>query len=255
MHENTHVVNFSDCFGIWAQSDLSQPAKLQATIDYYEKECKENPKSEFIDTYSGITCFTVDGALLPKECKKLIQRAEDIGFKDLTSYRKGYRDNQRVVLRDVKSARILFSRVKHLLPQEITVVNSCDGGQNQTWVLSHLNPLMRFGKYNQNDAFAAHKDAGFGDSRSKAMLTIMFYLNAFTTKSGDPSGRTRMLTLNKTCKKSEDDKCTVLDAVVPAPGRCVIFNQYSIYHDGESVKDCLEPKYILRTDIMYQLKR
>jgi hypothetical protein len=257
-YENTHEVDFSHCFDVSASTLSLHSTKtlhknhLLNTIRYYTKECQERPiDNEFINTYSEITCFTLDGLLSPDECKNLIQAAEESGFKDLErGYRKGYRDNQRVVLYDEISATILFDRVKGYLPRRIVELSS-----DTEWELGYLNPMIRFGKYNPNDAFAAHKDSGFSDVKnkrdSKAMLTIMFYLNSVVSLSSKQGGRTRMLTLNKTCRKSEDDKCEVLDAIEPAAGKCIIFNQYCIYHDGESVGDCEEPKYIMRTDIMF----
>jgi hypothetical protein len=246
MHENTQCVDFSDCFDSNFKPPRQKRNNLTNTIDYYTKECEEYGQNhEFMDTFEKITCFTLDRMLSEEECKTLIDTSECQGYKDLQSYRKEYRGNQRVVLYDPKSAKILFERVKKYLPK--TVVE-CSGN---VWTLKELNPMIRFGKYNPDDAFAAHKDSGFNELGTKAMLTVMFYLST-VDNSQQVGGRTRMLTLNKTCRKSEDENCEILDMVEPKEGKCIIFNQYSIYHDGEKVKEGL--KYIMRTDIMYLLE-
>lgn len=254
-YENSFSRDFSRALDTVKSDKIIGPNVLKRTKEYYEKECqaalKDTSQRDFVEPYKEITAFTLDNVLSVVECKKLIATAEDQGFKDLQSYRKGYRDNQRVVLHDPKSAKILLERVRAFLPPEIVILNT---SRSERWVLDAINPMFRFGKYNPDDAFAAHKDAGYSPSQDRrSMLTIMWYLSDVEPVSGsEMGGRTRMLTLNKTCRKSEDSACEVLDAVVPTPGRCVIFNQYCIYHDGESVKKCKNPKYIMRTDIMYK---
>jgi hypothetical protein len=248
--ENAHTIDLRPCFDARAPR-ITHYARMLNTLDYYTAEAKAEPRSEFMDIFTPWTAFTLDNVLTPTECQRLIALTEGVGYKDLTTYRKGYRDNQRLSIHSAAAAEILWQRVSDLLPGRIRVLNG--EGRDHDWVPSHLNPLLRFGKYNPpTDAFAAHKDSGYDDTGGMAMLTFMVYLNSFRTLTGEPSGRTRMLTLNKTLSKSGDADCTVLDAVTPTAGRCVIFNQRSIYHDGESVGTCDRPKYILRTDICYK---
>ncbi len=245
--ENKYTINFSD----FLEKDKkleTLPNVLINTKTYYESECKQAifEKTNIIEKFKEITCFTLDNVLSKKECDNLIQLTEEKGYKDLLTYRKGYRDNQRIVIEDEISAEILFKRVKKFLPYRISV------HPNMEWTLHSINPNLRFGKYNKNDAFKAHKDSGYNPSYDiKPMLTIMFYLSPTL----ENKGRTRMLTLNKTNCQSEDINCKILDMVIPVPGRCVIFNQYTIYHDGETVGECETPKYIMRTDIMYKLSK
>lgn len=230
-------------------SDEVELTPCQNTVDYYTRELTLADAKEHMEPYKEVTCFYVDGILTDTECSALIQFAEMAGFQDLAGYRKGYRDNQRVSIYDLEAAEILMTRIEWLLPKEIQIGRI-------TWEVSHMFPLFRFGKYNPNDKFVAHKDAGVQHTNDRRpVLTVMWYLNAVedADQPDVPCGRTRMLTLNKSCKKS-DDKCEVLDAVEPRAGRCVIFSQGCIYHDGETVKNCVKPKYIMRTDIMYRRK-
>jgi hypothetical protein len=246
-YENTHNFDFHECFDSVNADTPNRETNLIETIKYYTNECNESNSTEYIERYKPIICFTID-SLSQTECTNLINMAESIGFKDLTSYSKGYRDNQRVVLYDPLSADILYNRLKKFIPKKIK-----DLSTGIKYKLDHINPMFRFGKYNPNDAFSPHKDSGFSSENCKPLLTIMFYLNSmvYPSNSGQARGRTRMLTLNKTCKKSEDINCKVLDAVEPEAGKCIIFNQSCIYHDGESVGNCEGSKYIMRTDIMF----
>lgn len=265
-NENYHKIDLDDCFSTSSSNAVLKKEPLHAilltkTIEYYEKECAESVKgkNEFVDPLKEVTCFTVDEVLSKEECSNIIKKTEKIGYQDLKSYRKNYRGNQRLVLDSPKTAKILFNRVKHLLPKTVTLLGDKSRGcKDENLKLDGLNSTIRFGKYNPNDEFGAHKDSGFTDVSDvyvtrKAMLTIMFYLNDFPSSEQAPTGRTRMLTLNKTPYKSEDVNCEVLDAVTPTAGKCIVFNQYSIYHDGENVGNCVEPKYIMRTDIMYRV--
>ncbi len=229
-------VNFSSCIDPKYKSS-QKPTNLTNTIEYYVNEM--TLKEDWMDNFSKVIAFTLDNALTSQECEKLIAIAEKHGFKDIYGYRKEYRGNKRVTLECDEVAKILYNRIKHLIPQELTI----NGVLHKP---TGLNPSFRFGKYDQNDAFAAHKDSGFS-STGRTALTIMYYLNSTSENAG---GHTRMLTLNKTGKKSEDVNCKVLDSITPTQGKCIIFNQSSIYHDGEPV--LIPPKYIMRTDIIYK---
>lgn len=233
--------------GISEEVELFQ---CQNTIDYYTRELQAEDAKDHLEPYGEITCFYADGVLSAGECQALIAMTEKLGFQDLRSYRKDYRGNQRLTIYDLDAAEILMNRIGWLLPEEIKI------GQ-VTWQLSHMFPLFRFGKYNPGDKFAAHKDAGVQHhSDRRPVLTVMWYLNEVhdADQPNEPCGRTRMLTLNRSCRKSDDEKCQILDAVDPKAGRCVIFSQGCIYHDGETVRNCVAPKYIMRTDIMYVRK-
>lgn len=253
-YDNSFICDFSDCFGK-IKKNATNFTVLENTKKYYEEQCVlalKNPKlRNFVEPCSEITCFTVDEVLSKDECQNLINKSESYGYKDLSGYRKDYRGNQRVVLKSDEVAKIIMNRVRNWLPNYITIIDN--NGEHEIWDLDYINPLFRFGKYNSDDLFRAHKDSGFSpNERTKSMLTIMFYLSELEDET---VGRTRMLTLNETCQRHEDVNCKVLDAVIPKPGRCIVFNQYSIYHDGESVGQCPNiKKYIMRTDIFYTLR-
>lgn len=214
---------------------------LDNTIKYYQEECINKSNSDFVDYLENITCFTLDNILTNQECELIIKNTEKYGYQELTSYNKNYRGNQRLILQAPCAAITLFNRVKKYLPEKIV--------SKYTWKLHTINPRIRFGKYLDNESFEPHKDSGYAENdQEESMLTIMFYLSSTETDRG----KTQMLTLNKTCLKSNDSDCKILDSVIPVPGRCVIFNQRSIYHAGENIGKCINPKYIMRTDIIYK---
>lgn len=244
--ENLHELDFDYLFT--ENVKITNKNILQNTIDYYKKECVKG--NDYVDPLyidiENIVCFTVDNVLSNSECENIIKFSETQEYKDITTYRKDYRGNQRLILYSPKSADKIYARVKYLFP-ELNI----NGKKYKPY---NLNPYIRFGKYNANDAFGAHKDSGLiYDENSYTLLTIMIYLNSVTDKLGNKTGKTRMLTLNKTPYKSEDLNCKILDEAIPSPGRCVIFSQNSIYHDGENVGNCVTPKYIMRTDVIYKL--
>lgn len=175
--------------------------------------------------------WTVDGVLSAAECGELIERmeaADRAGEAELASIdrpggpvvRPDVRNNTRVTFDDVELAARLFERIRDHVPERL-----------MGWVVCGANERLRFYRYQPGQRFAAHFDGSFQRSDSeRSLLTFMLYLN-----DGFEGGETTFLELG--------------DAIVPKPGRALLF-QHPILHEGSEVR--AGTKYAIRSDIMYR---
>jgi predicted 2-oxoglutarate/Fe(II)-dependent dioxygenase YbiX len=168
--------------------------------------------------------FVIDDVLNAEECAALIRRAEDQGFElaPITTA-KGFkvdletRNNDRVIFDDVHLATLLWSRVRHAVPQ-ILAVRQAVG----------LNERFRLYRYAPGQRFSWHSDGVFRRASGEmSLLTFMIYLN-----DGYSGGETRF----------EDTK------VVGRAGMALLFH-HGMVHEGAEVTE--GRKYALRSDVMY----
>ena len=166
-----------------------------------------------------------------QQCDYLIKWSEEYGYAEALIRARGQgevmnkdvRDNDRVIWDDEVMAYELFERVKDLVPQMI------DGYEP-----IGLNERFRFYRYKDGQRFRPHVDGAFKRSETEvSLLTLLIYLN-----EGFEGGSTNLITLN------ED--------IVPKKGMLLLFD-HKILHAGMPVTNGV--KYVLRTDVMYRLKK
>jgi prolyl 4-hydroxylase len=155
------------------------------------------------------------------ECKKLINRAEKIGFEPVDRYE--YAKYGRVIIDDEILANNLFKKIKDIIPNTINGMK-----------VKKINNIFRFSKYNIDGEFKLHKDS-FNQDRY-----------------GNRSAMTLNIFLNENFKGGETDfylenKKTLRISVIPKSGRGVLFDSQQ-YHCGNKVLSGF--KYLIRTDIM-----
>jgi hypothetical protein len=172
----------------------------------------------------------VEGFFTQEECKGFITFSEKEGYseslirsKDGEVVNKSIRDNDRVIWDNPQCAGHLWDLVKDMVPSDI------DGYEP-----IGLNDRFRFYRYKDGQQFKPHVDAPYKKSESElSKLTLLIYLNE------DFEGGATTLVL-----EGEDIK--------PKEGMLFLFEQ-KIMHCGRPVTT--GTKYVLRTDVMYRLKR
>ena len=224
--------------------------------------------------------WLVDGLFSPEECTVLLAHAEAHGF-GTTHYEPTYRGNLRLTTIDKTLADAVWERLRESVPSSLTLSkpeSEAERGDlwweqypdaDGVWEACGLNECWRLAKYRAGDRFLCHCDEAFvrttdngrtsdgradgGATREMSMLTVNIYMN------GDfEGGRTRFFLrqdwweqfgANYRLKEGAEADA----AVVPAPGRCLLFQQppgRGYYHDGEAVfSGC---KYLFRSDVMYR---
>jgi prolyl 4-hydroxylase len=167
--------------------------------------------------------------VLPKEyCDALIAASEKRGYKAATiNTERGarlvshIRNNKRVMYKDMELAEKLWQMVKDWVPP--VYGNSFAIG---------LNELFRFYRYEPGEQFARHCDESFiRNDEEASYFTILFYLNEDYT-----GGQTVF-----------DHK-----VVQGKTGSALLF-LHALPHTGAAV--IRGTKYVLRTDVMYRLKK
>ncbi|NOS92066.1 MAG: oxidoreductase, 2OG-Fe(II) oxygenase [Cyclobacteriaceae bacterium] len=171
--------------------------------------------------------FTIDSFWTKKQCEDFIAKSESIGYEPATVTTengdiivKEVRNNNRVIYQDIALAESLWQEAKPFAPTKFG--NSLAVG---------LNELFRFYKYLPGQQFKKHRDQSFiRNDREASYFTFMIYLN-----DGYEGGET-----------------TFNDLIIqPQQGTALIF-QHDLEHECASVTQGV--KYVLRTDIMFQLQ-
>lgn len=171
--------------------------------------------------------YLIENFWSPERCDEFIRKTESIGYEAATIQTdKGprvvdfIRNNNRVVYKDFGLAEDLWKDLQPHAPVEI--------GDS---VSIGLNELFRFYKYQPGQQFKKHRDQSYiRNSKEASYFTFMIYLN-----DGFKGGATTF------------DGLTV----TPQKGAALIFYHY-LEHEGSEVLEGV--KYVLRTDIMFQLK-
>lgn len=172
--------------------------------------------------------YTIDHFLTDEECDEWINRAEQIGFEEAKinidgaqKMMKMVRDNERILYTDKLYALQLWKRLKPYVRPVIGNSFACG-----------LNELFRFYKYNRGQRFKMHVDGTYQRSETEcSYYTFMVYLN-----DDYEGGKT---------------KFDSGEFVTPQKGRALIF-RHSLRHEGARLTDGI--KYVLRSDIMYQMR-
>jgi predicted 2-oxoglutarate/Fe(II)-dependent dioxygenase YbiX len=180
----------------------------------------------------GKTCFVVDGALTRAACEAVIAEAERRGFAATGGdYPPSYRDNDRLVIDDDRSARALFSTLADVLPARL------ERSDGTTHRLQGMNGRFRLCRYRDGQSFRVHQDGAYVPTTAlRSLLTCQISLSDPGEFSG---GRTRFYA---------DRGGELLFGLRPERGAAIVFD-HDLWHDGEPVGS--GTKYVLRTDVMY----
>jgi prolyl 4-hydroxylase len=171
--------------------------------------------------------YLIENFWSDERCIDFINKTESIGYEPATVQTENgprlvdfIRNNNRVIYKDFSLANELWSALKDYAPVSI--------GES---VAIGLNELFRFYKYQPGQQFKKHRDQSYiRNDKEASYFTFMIYLN-----DDFKGGATTFNDL----------------IVTPKRGSALIFHHY-IEHEGSEVLE--GTKYVLRTDIMFQLK-
>ena len=180
----------------------------------------------------GDYIWAIDGLLDRSECDRLIAWTEALGYSraPLTTA-KGpvmeprVRNNRRVMVDDLPLSRLLFDRLAPAIGWR--------PGRGAQPV--GLNERLRFYRYEVGERFAAHYDASFerpGAPGIRSLFSVLVYLNG-----GCEGGETHFFEQGH--------------RIVPEAGLAVAF----VHHQRHaSLPVRAGRKYVLRSDLMYDLR-
>lgn len=182
--------------------------------------------------------FTVDDVFSNQECLSFIELSHqyhyetaDIFVNSARQVLTNVRNNKRVIYDDIQLAETLFSKLKHLLPEQLN-----------GWTLSGLNERFRFYRYENGETFRPHWDGihEVNDWHS-SQLTLLIYLSEDFT--GGETIFYRDSGMLKPCKETQ------IACIQPKLGQILVFEHQQL-HEGAPVLS--GQKYVLRTDVMYK---
>eukprot|EP01102_Stenamoeba_stenopodia_P002892 TRINITY_DN1277_c0_g1_i2.p1 TRINITY_DN1277_c0_g1~~TRINITY_DN1277_c0_g1_i2.p1 ORF type:complete len:282 (-),score=57.56 TRINITY_DN1277_c0_g1_i2:34-879(-) len=199
--------------------------------------------------------FVLYNVLTPEECKYFIDETERFGYDELC-YRKDYRNNVRLVLRQEELAQLIFERVKPFLDQKVSItlgnVKHFAGDDSAVgqWEATGLNECWRFCRYDRSGHFGPHFDGEFcRNQEERSFYTFMIYLNG-----GFEGGETNFVGDNQTIFKDPATGCiraekeNIIESVKPEPGLVLVF-QHKTMHEGAALAG--DKKYIARSEVMF----
>ncbi|OON66917.1 prolyl hydroxylase family protein [Hymenobacter sp. CRA2] len=170
--------------------------------------------------------YLMEDFLTKKECLDYIVLSEKLGFEPAKVNTSGgarlvpgIRNNNRAFYKSEELAQTLWEKAQEFIPTPF--------GHS---VATGLNELFRFYRYQRGHQFRGHFDESYARSSTEASLfTFMMYLND-NFQGGDTAFRAVR--------------------VRPRQGAALLF-EHRLFHEGSEVRQGV--KYVLRTDVMYQL--
>ena len=201
--------------------------------------------------------YILKNLLTKRECQEMINVLNEYGFKGLgngvNQYPSEMRNNKRIRIMSKMMSAILESRIFPFM-KPILEINKESHTLHKarvhhgTWKRDAINPLIRFYRYDSNNKFLKHCD--FGETPDplcyRTFVTCLIYLNNGGGVEFN-GGATRLF---HDYNDGTIPKWTNYASVVPEAGMCLVFNQ-NMMHDGENVMVKTNPKYCLRSDILY----
>jgi WD40 repeat protein len=173
------------------------------------------------------TCLLAHAVLEPSTCATVIEGATRSLGSTAVDYPPSYRDNDRTMFDDHELARVLFERVRSILPAELAT-------ENGPARLVGLNHRFRICRYRNGQSFRIHQDGAHRNGDVRSRLTLQIYLD-----ERFEGGKTRFYDARRGAP---------IGAVVPRTGTAIVFD-HELWHDGEPVTS--GTKHVLRTDVLY----
>jgi len=174
------------------------------------------------------------------------------------------RDCEKTELMDAELSERIWQRLKNLVPQTVVVDENGDdiglpGSESVlhgSWRACGVNPFFRIVRYAGNGVghFGPHRDGAFERSfGERSLLTINGYLNELQPEHG---GCTRFVDGSLGIHKDEQGRFVTPESAVthcvrPESGAAVVFF-HGLMHDGQPLSAGAPPKWLFRTEVMYQ---
>lgn len=201
----------------------AEEEEVAATEESADSGAKEIRKMEL--HIGKKVAFILYNVLSPAECRHLVAKTEEMGYKPMPEYPTSYRSNTRLIIDDEELQEEIWRRVQPHIPAEFE-------DRRGKWHPYGLNARWRFCRYTPGQHFSSHCDGAFElGVRDRSQLTFMFYLNG-----GFDGGATVFLEGGR-------------KEVQPEAGMVLIF-QHNILHEGQRL--ATDKKYIMRSDVMYR---
>lgn len=186
------------------------------------------------EEFDSSRIFLLHEFLSSDECAALIRRSEDLRYEVGTVggvIAEGIRNNERVVIDDKPLADAFYQRAAPWLPPEV------EGRR-----LVRFNERWRFYRYRPGQTFRPHRDGAYTSFHiyEQSAVTFMIYLNQEMR-----GGETRFFVDAEHAVQGQ-----AYVSVKPTTGSALVF-LHSIWHEGAAVLS--GEKYVLRTDVMYNL--
>mmetsp|Transcript_9484 Transcript_9484/g.13947 ORF Transcript_9484/g.13947 Transcript_9484/m.13947 type:complete len:274 (-) Transcript_9484:232-1053(-) len=208
--------------------------------------------------------WVVEDILTSSECQDLTQRAIELGIE--TTQSTGdirHRNSTTVSLDDEGLAKKIFERIREHIPQEVWVGKDCSHhglkhskeGLYGNWTPYALNSRWRIVCYPGSGHFGPHRDGWhMEDEHHRSFITINGYL---TDRPVGFGGATRFVKDNIDANLNDEGIFTTAEKDVlhrieaDKAGKAVVFF-HDLLHDGEPLKQGSPPKWVFRTEIMYE---
>jgi len=227
----------------------------------------------------GENIFVISHFLTRRECNQLIDRAEKQGFNKSPPSGGGHgrtgreegRNNSFTILNDPMLSDELFDRVRPFLPSSLDFMSDSpylsdfdrDKKEQNEWRAIGIVDRLRVYRYEKNETYPEHMDGSYRRQVTMASgavyvqqsyLSLLCYLN-----EGFVGGETEFYPTKRHCRflnhryrDSDRDRIEVV-RVQPKSGLALV-NVHHILHQGNRVLAGHVPKYVLRTDILFQKK-
>ena len=205
------------------------------------------------------TAWVVEDLLTAAECQQFLERAANM--EQMTTDTR-HRDCMTMAVDDAEMAQRVWDRIKDHIPQEVTVTEDCTNPGLKdskadilgTWRPYGLNYRWRIVCYPGRGHFAPHRDGCHQiDEHHRSLLTLNGYL---TDRPVGFGGATRFLKDDVGITLQDDKFVTAADSVLhrveaDKAGKAVVFF-HDLMHDGEPLLDGSPPKWLFRTEIMFE---
>lgn len=210
------------------------------------------------------SAWVVDQLLSAEECESIMDRAMEAGI--VSSRAAGdirYRNAAAIHFFDPELARQLYERIRCHLPEQIVVDEntSNDGLRHSkdnflgTWRPCGVNERFLVSRYDALGHFGPHRDTGVvHDDNHRSLITLAAYLTDRPTGYG---GATRFIRDDLDLFSREDGLITTPEEAVrhrveaDKAGKSVLF-LHDLMHDGEPLKEGSPPKWLFRTDVVFE---
>ncbi len=189
--------------------------------------------------------YLLHGVMSPKECRRLVEAAERIGFThaglaigdDTYRVNLAARNNLRVVIDDEALSAVLWARVRaHVDPE------------HERAAIKGLNWRFRVYRYEVGQRFSPHYDVRTRLPAGETRFSVVLYL-----PDGFAGGTTRFFEEKDKARRRGEGRGRKFDnrerfALRPPVGSAVVFD-HLLLHEGAEVTAGV--KYAVRSDLIY----
>lgn len=210
------------------------------------------------------SAWVVEDLLTTEECEYFLRCAKSLGIQDMVSAGDvRHRNSTTVSLDDKEMADRIFERIKNHIPQEIVIdehyqnpgLLTTNNSLYGKWKACGLNFRWRLVCYPGQGHFGPHRD-GYRqiDEHHRSFITINGFL---TDRPSGFGGATRFVkdeidaVLNDEGIFSTQESDVLYRVEAEKAGTASVFF-HELMHDGEPLKPGSPPKWLFRTEIMYE---